>query len=195
MWRPFAMTLSKRLLSESVTTREAVNALAGRTLVVEVNELPSPIAIGFHQGYIAFPSSPVRIDLRITASVQDLHALATSSDLMQTLKERPVRIEGDTGMLLSLQDLFADLDLSVTPLLVPVLGHSGAQAVALACQGLQQAVTGALASQQRQATDWFVWESSLMASRPELAAVTAQTEALAADIAKLRRAIEKLEHQ
>ncbi|WP_119396115.1 SCP2 sterol-binding domain-containing protein [Salinibius halmophilus] len=194
MWRNLAIIASKQLLAHSVVTRQAVNDLAGKTMQIVVGELSSPVTIAFHTGYIALPEQPHKVDLKIVATLADLRALASSDNVQAELSQRSIRIEGDTAMLFAVQRLLQSPDISVTPFLVPALGYQGAQAVEVALTGLASLLSAAYSSQLRQAEEWLVWESDLVASRAQFEAIADDLEQLRIDIAALATQLAKLEH-
>lgn len=193
MWRTLAIRASKALLSESVVTRSALQKLSGKTLQLCLFELDTPINIGFREDYLAFPEAPSHIDLRISASVSDLIALAKADDVMSELAQRNIRIEGDTSMLFALQGLADSPDISITPLFVPLLGFGGAQSVELAIRGLFALIQASLISQARQAEEWLLWESELLVTQNQFDATQADLRALQQETAALAQKISKLE--
>lgn len=193
MWRNLAIIVSKQLLAHSVITRQAANNLAGKTLQLNIAELAKPLNLAFHQDYVALPTQPHRLDLKISASLADLAALAKAEDVQLELAQRSIRIEGDTAMLFALQKLLATPDISLSALLVPVVGFNGAQAIEVAAQGFLALLSASISSQYRQSQEWLVWESDWVVSRNEFAVVTQALHNLQTEVAALAQRIGKLE--
>lgn len=183
-----------KALSYDPASRQALGQLSGQVLAVTLTKPEVTVYLITEQQSLRlsnhFEGEP---DVRVRGSWSALLRLARSDQ--SNLRNSGVDVSGDTGMLLTLRTIMANLELdweeALSELLGDVAGHQGAQLLRDAGHWVQ----GRARSGERLLSEFFTEESRLLPARNELEDFYRAVDDLRLDLDRAEARLRQLETQ
>lgn len=184
-------TLINGALAYDPASKQALAALDGRVLAVELSELKTTFYIIPHLTGVRIQSYyEGAVDTRLRGTVPALIGLLKSSRL--NLKDSGVEVFGSTGLLIALQDIAMDLDLdweeALSQLFGDVLGPQGAAALRSVGNWFQ----GRQKSAEQRLSEYLTEELKGSPARAELEFFYGQIDELRLAVDRLAARVQRL---
>lgn len=192
-WLWPAQKLVNDALDYDLAARDKLQALAGKTLVLQVTEPSLAISVTVEKdGFVFLQSGVVEpFDAQVAGKAKDLFAVFRATDRTAAMMAHEIQIQGDTRTFFAIQDVMSHLDVDWEMAIADKIGDLAAHGVAQGIRFFGQMAKNHFESFQRTGRNYFREESQLFVPdslwQSHTAAVTAAKQDVERIAAKMRR--------
>lgn len=184
-------------LTYDLSASEKLQALAGKTLVLQVSEPAAAISVTVESnGFIFLQTGALTpCDAQVAGKAKNLFAVFRAEDRTAAMMEHEIQIQGDTRTFFAIQDVMSHLDVDWEMAIADKIGDLAAHSVAQGLRFFGQMAKNHFDSFQRTSKNYFREESQLFVPDSLWQSHSAAVNKVKQDADRIAAKLRRLEQQ